>query len=224
MSQDGSDLVVRNSVDTVIRNSILALIPSQRKEACRSQTEDTEIKFGTSITILPNRNGQLRSVDAPELFKVAVRDASTAKIEYNDSKQPDNLSTTHDFHSLASHPSYNEGFNPFHARGAVTSPTNYQNYSQCDRRMIDDENDQGFRKLQNSAGKSSVHRSKQARYPPAKWLQRRSASRQHHPPSQLENLNAAKYRHRTPRRKIRLPLPHELPLVPSRALLFFHVA
>jgi len=127
MNKDGSDLVVRNPIDIVVLNRILALIPSQRKEACRSQTEDTGIKLDTSLTILPNKNGQLRLVDAPELFKVAVRDTSTAKIEYDDAKQPDNLSTTNDFRSLASRSPYRAGFKPFHTRGAASSPTNYQN-------------------------------------------------------------------------------------------------
>jgi len=126
MNKDGSDLVVRNPIDIVVLNRILALILSQRKEACRSQTEDTGIKLDTSLTILPNKNGQLRMVDAPELFKVAVRDASSTKIEYDDSKQPDDLSTTNYFRSLASHPPYRASFEPFHTRGAVSSPIKYQ--------------------------------------------------------------------------------------------------
>jgi len=44
--------------------------------------------------------------------------------------------------------------------------------------MTDGKNNQSLRKLQNAVEESSIYRSKQARYSPAKWLQKRSASRQ----------------------------------------------
>jgi len=134
------------------------------------------------------------------------------------------LSAANFFNLLAHFSTFNAISRHSETCGGTSSPANDPNGHILDCSLIGAEDNWKHRKLHNIADMGSFHRSQMVRRLAAKGLQRCEASRQRHAPSRLKTFQRTKHRYGTPRKKIRLHLPHKLPLIPSSATLPFRVA